>query len=226
MTSSRLRVLLPVFLLLMFTFVLALQPISAQEEGVNLRWSIEGINDLPSLDPAKASDSQGFTVIGLLYGGLVRLDGDLNVIPDLAESWVVADDGLTYTFTLRDDSQFSDGSPVTADDVVWSLTHALDPNTGGWTGSFYLSNIVGANDVAEGNAMDLAGAVAVDDKTVELTISQPSAYFLSQLTFGSAKVVSKAQAEADPTGWENSPVTSGPFQVQEWNHGQNIILVP
>jgi len=213
-------------MLLIFTFVLALHPMSAQDEGVNLRWSIEGINDLPSLDPAKASDSQGFTVIGLLYGGLVRLDGDLNVIPDLAEGWTVSDDGLTYTFTLREDSQFSDGSPITADDVVWSLTHALDPNTGGWTGPFYLSNIVGANDVAEGNAMDLAGAVAVDDMTVELTISQPSAYFLSQLTFGSAKVVSKAQAEADPTGWENNPVTSGPFQVQEWNHGQNIILVP
>ncbi|MCA9903283.1 MAG: peptide ABC transporter substrate-binding protein [Anaerolineae bacterium] len=226
MTSSKSRVLLSVFLLLLFTFVLALHPISAQADGVNLRWSIEGINDLPSLDPAKASDSQGFTVIGLLYGGLVRLDGDLNVIPDLAESWTVSDDGLVYTFTLREDSLFSDGSAITADDVVWSLTHALDPNTGGWTGPFYLSNIVGANEVAEGSAAELAGAVAVDARTVELTISQPSAYFLSQLTFGSAKVVSKAQAEADPSGWENAPVTSGPFQVQAWNHGQNIILVP
>ncbi|MCC6616930.1 MAG: peptide ABC transporter substrate-binding protein [Anaerolineae bacterium] len=226
MTSSRLRLLLSVLLLVMFTFVLTLHPISAQDEGVNLRWSIEGINDLASLDPAKASDSQGFTVIGLLYGGLVRLDGDLNVIPDLAESWTVSDDGLTYTFTLREGTLFSDGSPITAADVIWSLTHALDPNTGGWTGPFYLSNIVGANDVAEGTTTELAGAVAVDDRTVELSISQPSAYFLSQLTFGSAKVVSKAQAEADPTGWESSPVTSGPFQVQEWNHGQNIILVP
>lgn len=226
MTSSKSRMLLAVFLLLLFTFILTLQPISAQAEGVNLRWSIEGITDLPSLDPAKASDSQGFTVIGLLYGGLVRLDGDLNVIPDLAESWTVSDDGLVYTFTLREDSLFSDGSAITADDVVWSLTHALDPNTGGWTGPFYLSNIVGANDVAAGSATELAGAVAVDARTVQLTISQPSAYFLSQLTFGSAKVVSKAQAEADPTGWENAPVTSGPFQVQAWNHGQNIVLVP
>jgi peptide/nickel transport system substrate-binding protein/oligopeptide transport system substrate-binding protein len=198
----------------------------AQTSGQTLAWSIEGVSDLVSLDPAKASDSQGFTVIGLLYGGLVRLDGQLRVVPDLAESWTVSDDGLVYTFNLRDGSAFSDGSPVTADDVIWSLTHALDPSTGGWTGPFYLSNIAGANDVAEGMTMDLTGAVAVDDKTVEITILQPSAYFLSQLTFGSAKIVSKAAAEADPEGWQESPLASGAFQVQEWNHGQNLILVP
>ncbi|MBZ0302285.1 MAG: peptide ABC transporter substrate-binding protein, partial [Anaerolineae bacterium] len=129
-------------------FLLSGFSIAAQSSGQTLAWSIEGVSDLVSLDPAKASDSQGFTVIGLLYGGLVRLDGQLRVVSDLAESWTVSDDGKTYTFTLRDGAAFSDGSPVTADDVIWSLTHALDPSTGGWTGPFYLSNIVGANDVA------------------------------------------------------------------------------
>ncbi|MFN8562883.1 MAG: ABC transporter substrate-binding protein [Anaerolineae bacterium] len=199
---------------------------AAAQDGSTLTWSIEGINDLPSLDPAKASDSQGFTVIGLIYGGLVRLDGDLLVVPDLAESWTVSDDGLTYTFTLRSDAKFSDGSAITADDVIWSLVHALDPNTGGWTGSYYLYNIVGAQDVIDGKTLELSGASAPDEHTVVLQVNQPSAYFLSQLTFGSAKIVSKAAAEADPTGWEAAPVSSGPFQVQEWNHGQNIILAP
>jgi ABC-type transport system substrate-binding protein len=226
MYLRRLRSVLGFFLLLSFTAALFLSPVHAQDEAINIRWSLEGITDLASLDPAKASDSQGFTVIGLLYGGLVRLDGDLHVIPELAESWAVSDDGLVYTFILRQDSAFSDGSTITAADVVWSLTHALDPNTGGWTGSFYLSNIAGANDVAEGNTTELEGARAIDERTLELTINQPSAYFLSQLTFGSAKIVSQAQAEADPTGWENDPVTSGPFQVREWNRGQNIVLEP
>lgn len=216
-------------LLLLLVLALALTaiaPAAAQDSAGTLTWSLEGINDLPSLDPAKASDSQGFTVIGLIYGGLVRLDGDLRVVPDLAESWTVSDDGLTYTFTLRDDAQFSDGSPVTPDDVIWSLVHALDPNTGGWTGPYYLYNIVGAQDVIAGNSMELTGASAPDDHTVVLNVEQPSAYFLSQLTFGSAKIVSKAAAEADPEGWEAMPLSSGPFTVQEWNHGQNIILVP
>ncbi|MBZ0302675.1 MAG: peptide ABC transporter substrate-binding protein, partial [Anaerolineae bacterium] len=84
---------------------------------------------------------------------------------------------------------------------------------------------VGANDVAEGTATDLAGATAVDDKTVEIAINQPSAYFLSQLTFGSAKIVSKAAAEADPEGWEAAPLSSGAFQVSAWNHNQNLVLV-
>jgi oligopeptide transport system substrate-binding protein len=200
-------------------------PLAAQENATTLTWSIEGIPDLSSLDPAKASNSQDFAVVALLYGGLVRLDGDLRVIPDLAESWMVSDDGLTYTFKLRDGVAFSDGTPITASDFVWSLTHALDPNTGGWTGPFYLSNIVGASDVAEGKATELAGAIAVDYQTVALTIQQPSAFFLSQLTFGSAKIVSKAQAEADPE-WDQHPVSSGAFKVEAWNHGQDIVLTP
>src|SRR5690349_2537056 len=87
----------------------------AQEAGTGpIRWSLTGVSDLASLDPAKASDQQGFTVIGMLYGGLVKLDESLLVAPSLAESWTVSDDGLVYTFTLRDGITFSDGTPITA----------------------------------------------------------------------------------------------------------------
>lgn len=214
-----------IVMLVIALFSISLTPLLAQG-GQTLNWSLEGVTDLASLDPAKASDSQGFTVVGLLYGGLVRLDGQLRVIPDLAEGWTVSDDGLTYTFTLREGASFSDGSPITADDVIWSLTHALDPNTGGWTGPFYLSNIVGADEVAAGETTELTGAIAIDDRTIELTIKQPSAFFLSQLTFGSAKIISKAAADADPEGWEETPLSSGAFMLTSWNHGQNILMEP
>src|SRR5215831_7496289 len=92
--------------------LIAIAPASAQS-GSALNWSIEGVPDLPSLDPAKASDAQDFTVIGLIYGGLVRFDGDLHIIPDLATGWTVSDDALTYTFKLSDSAKFSDGSPIT-----------------------------------------------------------------------------------------------------------------
>jgi oligopeptide transport system substrate-binding protein len=214
-----------VMLFLLIVLCVPLVSVSAQS-GQTLAWSLEGVTDLASLDPAKASDTQGFTVIGLLYGGLVRLDGQLRAIPDLAEGWTVSDDGLTYTFTLREGAAFSDGSPVTSEDVIWSLTHALDPATGGWTGPFYLSNIAGANAVAAGETTELSGATAVDERTVALTINQPSAFFLSQLTFGSAKIVSKAAAEADPEGWDENPLSSGPFQLVAWNRGQDIVMQP
>lgn len=226
MVSRKLRSTVLVLLIAMVLSALSVPLTAGAQDAGTLTWSIEGKSDLVSLDPAKASDSQDFTVVGLIYGGLVRLDGDLHVTPDVAESWTVSDDGLTYTFTLRENAKFSDGSPITSADVIWSLTHSLDPNTGGWTGPFYLSNIVGANDIAEGSATELAGAKAVDDRTIELTIQQPSAFFLSQLTFGSAKIVSKAAAEANPDSWAEKPVSSGAFAVDQWNHGQNLVLVP
>ncbi len=140
----------------------------AQEAGGGpIRWSLTGVSDLVSLDPAKASNQQDFTVVGILYGGLVRLDEKLLVAPSLAEEWSVSDDSMTYTFTLRDGIVFSDGSPITADDVVWSFNHALDPKTGGWTGPYYFTLIEGADEVAAGKATEVSGVKKVDDKTVD-----------------------------------------------------------
>jgi len=193
----------------------------AQEAGGGpIRWSLTGVSDLVSLDPAKASNIQDFTVIGILYGGLVRLDEKLLVAPSLAEEWSVSDDSLTYTFTLRDGIVFSDGSPITADDVVWTFNHALDPKTGGWTGPYYFTLIEGADDVAAGKATEVSGVKKVDDKTVTITIKQPSAYFLSSLSAGPSKILKKGAATDD------GKISSGPFIVKAWNHGQGLDLAP
>lgn len=223
MKARRNALLVIVSFLLVFS--LAASPIAAQDT-TTLRWSIEGITDVVSLDPARATDAQGFTVIGLLHAGLVRLNGALEVEPDLAESWVISDDGLTYTFTLREGAAFSDGSPITAADVVWSFTHALDPATGAWTGPYLLSNIAGSDELVAGETTELSGVTAIDERTVQITVKQPSAYFLSQLTFGPSKVVSSAAVTANPDTWDQAAVTSGAFSVQTWNRGQGLVLVP
>lgn len=223
MKALRTRSLL--FLSVLLVLVTVLSPVAAQDT-TTLRWSIEGITDVVSLDPARATDAQGFTVIGLLHAGLVRLSGDLLVEPDLAESWEISEDGLTYTFTLREGAAFSDGSPITAADVVWSFTHALDPSTGAWTGPYLLSNIVGSDELVAGETTELSGVVALDDRTVQISVKQPSAYFLSQLTFGPSKIVSSAAVEANPDTWDQAAVTSGAFSVAEWNRGQGLVLVP
>jgi ABC-type transport system substrate-binding protein len=193
----------------------------AQEAGGGpIRWSLTGVSDLVSLDPAKASNQQDFTVVGILYGGLVRLDEKLLVAPSLAEEWSISDDSMTYTFTLRDGIVFSDGSPITADDVVWSFNHALDPKTGGWTGPYYFTLIDGADEVAAGKATEVSGVKKVDDKTVTITIKQPSAYFLSSLSAGPSKILKKGAATDD------GKISSGPFIVKAWNHGQGLDLAP
>ncbi|MGB4977949.1 MAG: peptide ABC transporter substrate-binding protein [Anaerolineae bacterium] len=191
-----------------------------------LRWSIEGINELVSIDPPKASDSQGILAVNMLFAGLVRLDGELRVTPDGATSWTVSPDGLTYTFKLRPGLAFSDGTPATADDVVFSLTRALNPATGGWTGPFYLSNIVGSDDVTSGASSTLTGVKAVDASTVEIKIKQPSAFFLKQLTFAGGFIVPEAKVTANPANWTDSPIGTGPFKLKEWKHNQALILEP
>src|SRR5689334_13989644 len=124
MASNKVRFIVSLLAILAITVVLSNTP-TARAAGSTLTWSLEGINDLNSLDPTKATDAPVNTVLGLIYGGLVRLDADLHVAPDLAESWKVSDDGLTYTFKLRANAKFSDGSPITADDVKWSFSRAL-----------------------------------------------------------------------------------------------------
>jgi len=196
------------------------QALAQETAGGPIRWSLTGVSDLVSLDPAKASDQQGFTVIAMLYGGLVKLDETLLVVPSLAESWSISDDGLTYSFTLREGITFSDDTPITADDVVWTFNHALDPKTGGWTGPYYFTLIEGADEMAAGTATEVSGVTAIDDRTVAITIKQPSAYFLSSLSAGPSKILSQAAADTEGT------VTSGPFMLKSWNRGQGIDLVP
>ena len=133
---------------------------------------------------------------------------------------------LTYTFKLRSGLAFSDGTPATADDVVFSLTRALNPATGGWTGPFYLSNIVGSDDVTSGASSTLTGVKAVDASTVEIKIKQPSAFFLKQLTFAGGFIVPEAKVTANPANWTDSPIGTGPFKLKEWKHNQALILEP
>ena len=94
--------------------------VPASTGGV-LRWSLEGVNELPALDPPLAGASQSVGVISLVFEGLVRLDSDLNIAPAGAESWDVKDGGKTFIFHIRKDLKFANGDPVTAEDFSYSL---------------------------------------------------------------------------------------------------------
>ncbi|NJN67237.1 MAG: hypothetical protein HC884_11260, partial [Chloroflexaceae bacterium] len=91
--------------------------------GGELRWSIVGVQDLASLDPAHAGEQQSITVMNLVFGGLVRLDEDLMVQPDGAESWQVSEDGRTYTFHIRRNLRFGDDTGTPGDGPRFSVFH-------------------------------------------------------------------------------------------------------
>jgi len=121
-----------------------------------------GITDSASLDPALGPDANTAEIVGMIYSGLVRTDVNLNVIPDQASSWDVSPDNKVYTFHLRSGLTFSDGTPISAQTYVYTLTRALLPEVKSTVATFFEQNIVGANDVNSGKTKTLAGIKAID----------------------------------------------------------------
>lgn len=201
-------------------------PAEATAVTQKLLWSIEGVNELPGLDPADPRNAQSVLVINLVFGGLVKLDAQLNVIPDGAESWSVSKDGKTYTFKIRQGLKFADGTPVTAQVFADSINRALQPETASYGASFQLGHIVGANDVAEGKAKTATGLKVVDENTLEITTDANVPYFLAQLTFPVTFAVPMQFIKEKGADWVDQAFGTGPFKVKEWQHNQKLILEP
>lgn len=178
----------------------------------------------PTLDPALTQDSTSASYIVEIFSGLVTLNQDLEVVPDIADSWELSDDDTTYTFHLRDDAKFHDGKPVTAQDFKYSIERACDPATGSVVADAYLGDIVGARARLRGEADEVSGVLVVDDHTLEITIDSPKAYFLSKLTYPTAFVVDQENVEGPAQPWTDTPNGTGPFRLAEYQSDFRIVL--
>ena len=194
-------------------------PTPGVEEAV---LNLYGIDPL-TLDPAVSGEMTSHEYIMQLFGGLVRLDDNLEPAPDIAEKWQVSQDGKTYTFYLRQDVSFHDGRQVKAEDFKYSWERACDPETRSMTAATYLGDIVGVGEVLSGEREDIGGVRVIDDYTLEVTIDAPKSYFLSKLTYPTAFVVDRADVES---GWEwwRSPNGTGPFKLKQWDENQLLVL--
>ena len=179
--------------------------------------------DPPTIDPHLVSDSTSSVITNEVFGGLVTLNLDYQPVLDLAETCSVSDDGLTYTFVLRENAKFQDGSPVTAHDVKWSIERASDPDTLSTTAETYLGDIVGVPEKLEGTASEVSGVRAVDDRTVEFTLDAPKAYFLAKLSYPTAYVLDQNQVTEDGS-WLEQPNGTGPFRLARYDIGELLIL--
>jgi ABC-type transport system substrate-binding protein len=180
--------------------------------------------DPATLDPDLVTDFDSATYIVEIFSGLVSLNPDLQIVPDLAESWDVDESGTVYTFHLRQDAQFHDGKPVTAQDFKWSFERALDPATGSTVASLYLNDIVGAMDKLEGRANEVKGIQAIDDHTLQITIDAPKAYFLAKLTYPTGFVLDRENVESGGETWTDHPNGTGAFRLREYRLGEEIVL--
>ena len=181
-------------------------------------------SDPPTLDPHLTTDTTSAGVVVELFGGLVVLNTDLELVPDLAESWKISEDGRVYTFTLRPDAMFHDGKPVTAQDFKWSINRAANPQTASPVADVYLNDIVGIEEVFEGRATDVSGVQVIDARTLQITIDAPKAYFLAKLTYPTAYVLDRENVESGGRGWTDNLNGTGPFKLKEYKIGERIVL--
>lgn len=161
------------------------------------------------LDPNRVNDCGSVFVHDFIADSLVTLDENLNPAPHLAESWEASPDGITWTFKLRKDVKFHDGSPLTAEDVAFSFHRILDRP------EFSAAKYTKINMIQK--------VEAVDPHTVRVTLKRPYSPFL-----GAARqhIVSKKAVEAmGEDAYSKKPIASGPFKVQSWVKGEGVVLV-
>lgn len=165
-------------------------------------------------DPATLSGNKSIELAQNVFNGLTAIDPTTSeVVPALAESWEVSDDGLEYTFTLRDDVVFHSGKPLTADDIVYSLNRAVDPDVRS-NYAFFLAIIDGYGDVSDGNADSLSGVEALDERTVVIRLAQPAGYLPSLLTLWPYWAVDSETVNEFGEDWVNPPNVNGTGSYQ------------
>lgn len=181
-------------------------------------------SDPPTLDPHLTTDTTSSGVVVELFSGLVTMNTDLQLVPDIAESWDIDDTGTVYTFNLRKNAKFHDGKPITAHDVKWSLERAVHPDTASPVADTYLNDIIGVEKALEGETTEIEGVRVIDDHTIEFRIDAPKAYFLAKLTYPTAFVLDRENVESGGRNWTENPNGTGPFRLAEYRIGERIIL--
>lgn len=182
----------------------------------------------PSMDPAQITDQVSATVLNGMYEGLTRKNESGEVEPGMAESWVISDDGLTYTFKLRENALWSNGDPVTANDFEYAWKRALDPALKPKPSeyAYQLFYIKGAEAFNTGNgSADDVAVKATDEHTLEVVLNSPTPYFLGLMSFQTYFPVHPSTKDNEAWATEASTqITNGAFTIQEWKKNTSITL--
>ncbi len=178
--------------------------------------------NLTSLDPAFARNQNAIWMINQIFNGLVQVDKDLNTVPCIAKSWQVSENGLVYTFNLRNDVFFQDnqlfpqgkGRRVHAADFAYSFNRLIDPkvaSSGGW--------------IFSDKVKDADSFVALNDSTFQVKLIKPFPAFLNLLTAQYCSVVPKEVVEHYGKDFRNHPVGTGPFKFKYWKEDEVLVLL-
>ncbi len=178
-----------------------------------------------TIDPALNSAVDGGNMILHTFECLLTVDQEGKLAPGQAESWETSEDGLTWTFHLRDGLKWSDGSALTANDFVYSWRRVCDPMVAAPYAETVLGMVEGYADAIGGN-LEALGVEAPDDKTLVVHLSQPCSYFGSLAAFATLSPVQQATIDANGDGWAvnaDTYITNGCFYISEWVPGSYIM---
>jgi oligopeptide transport system substrate-binding protein len=182
--------------------------------------------DPATLDHHRTSTVAEANLLRDLYEGLVSPDPAGEVLPAVAESWDISEDGITYTFHLRPDAKWSNGDPVTAGDFLFAFRRIMDPATAAGYASV-LFDIQNAEDIAGGNKpMEELGVTAPDDHTLVITLRNPTPYFLELLTHQTGKPLHQASVEefGDQFTRPGNMVTNGAYMLESFTPNDRIVM--
>lgn len=200
-------------------------PAAAAAEDGTLRVALN--TDIQTMDVHKTNNDYmvPLNVFDRLFEIKTNADGSTELVKSLVEDYTVSDDGLTYNFTLRSGLVFSDGTPLTANDVKYTFTRMLAlPDS---VQTDYAASIAGADAVMDGTATELEGITVIDDTHFTVTLSEPFAGFLYELATASCSIMSEKNVEeaGDQFGLDCSKtIGSGPYVVTSWTRDSSIVL--
>jgi len=182
--------------------------------------------DPETIDPALNSAVDGGNMLLHSFECLLAVDENGQLVPGQAESWETSEDGLTWTFHLRDGLKWSDGSDLTANDFVYSWKRVCDPMVAAPYAETVLSMVEGYDKAIEGD-LDALQVAAQDDNTLVVTLNAPCSYFGSLAAFATLSPVQEATVTANGDAWATSAetyISNGPFYVSEWVPGSYIMM--
>jgi ABC-type transport system substrate-binding protein len=214
------------FLLLLFFL-----PLSSLGQKTNNRPRSGGVFHLKAftdefrmqLDPA-SPDSYIF-LSEQLFDGLVKLDKNMNIVPNLAEYWAISSDGTRYTFYLRKGVRFHHGSELTAEDVKFSLERLLDPKLHFPYHQYFLNTVVGAKDFWEGKAKEVSGFRVTDKYTFEIEWIKPFVSALNLMSMHFCKILPRELVLDKGKGFFFKPSGTGPFVFDSWLRNTRLDII-
>jgi ABC-type transport system substrate-binding protein len=152
------------------------------------------------------------------------LNRDLEVEPAIAADWDIDATGTAYTFHIHPGAKFHGGRSITAQDVKYSWERAADPATDSPTARTYLGDIVGVDEMLDGEADHISGLEVVDDLTLKVTIDSPKVYFIQKLTYPTAFIVDQQNVESGGDEWTKAPNGTGRFKLKAWEEDDLLVL--